>query len=223
MTAIPSLTIEGELRGLVRLGWLALDGRRPGDADAGLLEEIRALEAACRERWSGLAPSEIPGLAEARLLYRRTGVDPTRTRPSSEALLRRVLKGGELYAISNAVDAGNLLSLVELRPLGLYDRTRIEGAVRCRSGGPGEGYPGIRKDEVHLEGRLGLFDDAGPFGSPTSDSPRTAVGDGTRDLLLVLYALAESDPAALEAGLERGAALFARHCGTRDVGRGLVG
>lgn len=219
---IPRIYIEGELRGVVRLGWLALDRRRFGSADEDLLEAIRALEAECRERWAGLPPSQIDGLAEARALYRRSGVDPTRTRPSSEALLRRVLKGGSLFEICNAVDAGNLLSLQELRPLGLYDRAAIAGDVVCRFGTSGEGYPGIRKDEIHLVGRLGLFDDSGPFGSPTSDSPRTAIGETSRNLLVVLYGLAEADPASLEAGLDRGAALFARHCGTIEVGRGLV-
>jgi DNA/RNA-binding domain of Phe-tRNA-synthetase-like protein len=223
MSTMPSITIQGELSGRVRLGWLILHGRRPGVAEAALTAEIRACEAACRQRWSGLQPSRIPGLAEARRLYRRTGVDPTRTRPSSEALLRRVLKGGSLYAISNAVDAGNLLSLETLLPLGLYDLGAITGAVVCRKGEPGEAYPGIRKDEVHLAGRLGLFDEAGPFGSPTSDSPRTAISEATRDLLLVFFATSDAPGALLAGALDRGAALFARHCGAADSGRGIVG
>jgi DNA/RNA-binding domain of Phe-tRNA-synthetase-like protein len=56
-------------------------------------------------------PSEIPGLDPARRLYRSFGVDPTKTRPSSEALLRRVLQGKELYRINRLVDAINWASL----------------------------------------------------------------------------------------------------------------
>src|SRR5207247_2419780 len=43
----------------------------------------------------------------ARKLYRKFGTDPTRTRPSSEALLRRVKKGEPLPRINSLVDVAN--------------------------------------------------------------------------------------------------------------------
>jgi DNA/RNA-binding domain of Phe-tRNA-synthetase-like protein len=183
---------------------------------------IESLATELRERYSGRLPSEIPPLQEARTLYKSVGIQPTRTRPSSEALLRRVLKGGDLYAISNAVDVCNLASLEFLLPLGLYDLAKISGDATLRLGREGEAYPGIRKGEVHLAGRLGLFDDEGPFGSPTSDSLRTCVDEGTKDLLVVIMATADYDLTALRAHVDRFVELTVTHCGGRGFCAGLL-
>lgn len=168
--------------------------------------------------FGGSTPAEVPGVDEARRLYRAFGVDPTRTRPSCEALLRRALKGQELYRVNDVVDAGNLVSLRQLLPLGLYDLDRIEGdEVVVREGTDGEGYEGIRKGRVNLGGRPCVADAAGPFGSPTSDSARTAIHGGTTRLLAVVFAPADGDPHRLEsAGVQLGE-LLKRHAGARVV------
>lgn len=132
--------------------------------------------------------------AAVRTMYRRIGVDPTKTRPSSEALLRRVRKGQALPRINSLVDVINWCSLETQLPFGLYDADRIVGRVTMRRGGPGESYPGIRKDEVHVADRLVLADDLGAFGNPTSDSARTAVTEATTSALVVIFV-----PAQLEA------------------------
>jgi DNA/RNA-binding domain of Phe-tRNA-synthetase-like protein len=178
-----------------------------------LNEEIESLAAELRERHGGKQPGEIRELAEARRLYRAVGVDPTRTRPSSEALLRRVLRSQPLYRLGNAIDACNLASLSFLLPIGLYDLDRVEGDVLLRLGRPGESYEGIRKGPVHLEGRLGLFDRRGPFGSPTSDSARTSVDESTHGLLAVIMATAAYPAEAMARHLELLASLTTRHCG----------
>jgi DNA/RNA-binding domain of Phe-tRNA-synthetase-like protein len=214
--------LDPALAGRVRAAWLELldvqveaSGPEQTAAMVALGEELATVH-------SDRTPAEIPGLQAARRLYHAAGVDPTRVRPSSEALLRRVLKRQGLPVVNNAVDAGNELSLRVLLPLGLYDADRILGGVVLRQGRAGEAYPGIRKDEVHLEGRLGLFDDAGPFGSPTSDSPRTCVDLRTRRLLLVLFAPGDHPGEALAAAATLGAGLFARWCGARAGRQGLA-
>jgi DNA/RNA-binding domain of Phe-tRNA-synthetase-like protein len=104
-------------------------------------------------------------------------------------LLRRALHGQELYRINNIVDLGNLASLSALLPLGLYDRECIERSpVSLRVGFPGESYPGIRKDEVHVAGRLCVADRIGAFGSPTSDSLRTSIRDDSHQILVIVFA-----------------------------------
>ena len=141
--------------------------------------------------------------AAVRTMYKRVGIDPTKTRPSSEALLRRVRKGDELPRINSLVDIVNWCSLETQLPFGLYDFDRITGRVTLRLGREGEEYAGIRKDVVHVAGRLTLADDAGPFGNPTSDSARTMVTPATTRALVVLFA-----PAPLPAStLERAVAL----------------
>ena len=164
-----TVALDGGVAGLLRSGVLVAESVQVGVSEE-LTAETARWSDRLRSEHAGKAPAEIGGLGEARRLYRSLGTDPTRTRPSSEALLRRVLKGNPLYVINNAVDACNLASLCFLLPIGLYDLERIEGDIILRLGKLGEEYDGIRKAKVHLEARLGLFDASGPFGSPTRDS-----------------------------------------------------
>ncbi|MBU2499755.1 hypothetical protein KJ682_00365 [bacterium] len=187
------------------------------DGSEGAAEETAALAPGLRDRYRGLQPSEIPALAPARALYKAFGMDPSRHRPSSEALLRRVLKGDDLYRINSAVDSCNLASLSFVLPIGMYDLDRVKGDVVLRVGADGESYPGIRKGPVNLGGRIGLFDAQGPFGSPTSDSARTSVGEDTRAVLAVIMADGGFDPAAMAAHTDRFGEVFAVHCGARPV------
>jgi len=190
--------LSEDVRPGLRLGLVRAEPVAVGPAGAALTGEMEALAQELAEEHAGRKPGEIHELGVARELYRSFGVDPTRTRPSSEALLRRVLKGQGLPRISNAVDVCNLCSLKFLLPLGLYDAARLTGQVIVRLGKDGEAYEGIRKDAVHLGGRLVISDDAGPFGNPTSDSARTCVGEATRSLWMVIFAPASYPPGRLE-------------------------
>lgn len=217
-----SFTLHPAMADQVRVAVLDLHAVKVEATPQPQRQAMATLERALATLHAGRPPAEIPGLSAARRLYHAAGVDPTRTRPSSEALLRRVLKGQGLPEVNSAVDAGNELSLRLLLPLGLYDASRIQGGVLLRKGNAGEGYPGIRKEEVHLEGRLALFDDVGPFGSPTSDSPRTCVDVESTQLLLVLFAPGDFPTSDLEAGMELGAQLFARWCGATPGTRRIL-
>jgi DNA/RNA-binding domain of Phe-tRNA-synthetase-like protein len=137
-----------------------------------------------------------------RTMYKRIGLDPTKRRPSSEALLRRVRKGEPLPRINSMVDVCNWCSLEFQLPYGLYDAARIDGDVVLRLGREGESYAGIRKDDVHVGGRMTLADGTGPFGNPTSDSARTMVTTATTRALVVVFAPHELDPVHLARVLE---------------------
>jgi DNA/RNA-binding domain of Phe-tRNA-synthetase-like protein len=137
-----------------------------------------------------------------RTMYKHVGLDPTKRRPSSEALLRRVRKGEPLPRINSMVDVCNWCSLEFQLPYGLYDAARIDGDVVLRLGHEGESYAGIRKDEVHVGGRITLADRLGAFGNPTSDSARTMVTTETTRALVVVFAPHELDPARLSRVLE---------------------
>lgn len=187
---VPSvrLTLADSVRPKVCLGLVSSAPVAVGPSGEALLQETAALAAELRDRHAGCGPAEIDELSPARELYRSFGIDPTKTRPSSEALLRRVLKSKPLPRIVSAVDLCNLLSLSFLLPIGLYDAAKIEGEVELRPGRPGESYSGIRKAEVHLEGRPVLADSRGAFGNPTSDSLRTSVDEATDSLWMVIFA-----------------------------------
>ena len=216
------LAIALEVSDRLSCGVLVLEGAKVRDNPA-VTEATAALGADLAQVFSGLLPSQISGLEEARQLYKSFGMDPSRHRPSSEALLRRVLKGKDLYRISNVVDTCNLASLSFLLPVGMYDLAKIKGDVTLRTGAEGEQYPGIRKGEVHLAGRLGLFDQEGPFGSPTSDSARTCTNDVTTDILAVIMATAEYPAVKMEKNLALFSHQFHSYCGTKEVFRTLLG
>ena len=129
--------------------------------------------------------------AAVRTMYKRVGIDPTKTRPSNEALLRRVRKGDTIPRINSLVDIVNWCSLEFQLPYGLYDLSKISGPVTIRLGADGESYAGIRKDDVNVSGRITVADSIGAFGNPTSDSARTMVTPATTEALVVVYAPAE--------------------------------
>lgn len=176
----------------------------------------------CR-KYEGMLPSQIDGLAEARTLYKSFNMDPSRHRPSSEALLRRVMKGKDLYQISNAVDSCNLACLKFLLPVGMYDLDLLVGDVVLRSGVEGESYPGIRKGEVNLANRLGLFDQTGPFGSPTSDSARSCVTERTSRILAVIMATNQFPADLMSAAIDIFVELFVQYCEAGESFRASLG
>ncbi len=205
------LTVTPEVSAVASLGLVRAEPVQAGPASPGLAQEMEEVRAALQAAHAGVPPSSIPGLAPARELYRAFGLDPTRTRPSSEALLRRVARGKPLPRISAPVDLCNLLSLRFLLPLGLYDVAAIQGEVVLRHGTEGESYEGIRKDAVHVGGRPVLADAAGPFGNPTSDSLRTSIHPDTTSLWLVIFAPRGFPPGELEQHVEYACRAMERH------------
>jgi DNA/RNA-binding domain of Phe-tRNA-synthetase-like protein len=141
--------------------------------------------------------------AAVRTMYKKVGLDPTKTRPSNEALLRRVRKGDALPRINSAVDIVNWCSLEFQLPYGIYDASKISGQVTMRRGKVGEKYAGIRKDDVNVGGRITVADSLGPFGNPTSDSARTMVTPATTELLVVIYAPLEIPQPQLDRVVEK--------------------
>ena len=159
------------------------------------------------------SPGSIEGVQAARALYRSIGVDPTKTRPSSEALLRRALRGRPLYSVNMLVDVCNWCSLDFLLPIGLYDRQKLQGPVTLRKGLEGESYEGIGKPPVNVADRYVLSDDIGPFGSPTSDSLRTCITEATTESVMTIFAPAEYSLGELFAHGEAAAGRITEFCG----------
>lgn len=176
-----TLTLSPELAAVVRPGLIWWSG-------ATVVQREPRLDPLLAEAESKVRVSPPAESAAVRTMYKKVGIDPTKTRPSNEALLRRVRKGDTIPRINSAVDIINWCSLEFQLPYGLYDASKISGNVTMRRGLEGEKYAGIRKDDVNVGGRITVVDDAGPFGNPTSDSARTMVTPATTELLVVIYA-----------------------------------
>ena len=132
--------------------------------------------------------SIIPTIKSTKEAYRKLGKDPSRYRPSAEALTRRIVKGNGLYNVNNVVDLLNLISLESGFSIGGYDAEKIIGPIEFGIGRPDEPYEAIGRGELNIE-NIPLFRDAtGAFGSPTSDSVRTMVTDRTTSFLMIIIA-----------------------------------
>jgi DNA/RNA-binding domain of Phe-tRNA-synthetase-like protein len=191
-------SLTSDLTPVVAPGLLAFDDIRVVARDERMDAPIVATEMAIRD-----GRDFTEEIARVRAMYKRLGLDPTKVRPSSEALLRRVRKGDPLPRVNSLVDICNWCSVETQLPFGLYDYDKIEGdAVSLRVGAAGEGYDGIRKDRVNVDGRLTLADSGGPFGNPTSDSARTMVTLDTTRVLFVVYCPREHERQGLAAAMD---------------------
>lgn len=164
--------------------WVRLEAvSEPGETLAALRE---AVAARARSAWTTESLSADPTVAALRKLFKAAGCDPSRYRPSSEALLRRVLKGESLPAIHPLVDLNNCLSVALAVPCCIVAEGSFSPPVTLRAGAPGESYESLR-GPFNLEGKPLLADAQGPFGTPITDSQRVKVTDGTRVAFLVAY------------------------------------
>ena len=171
----------------VTFGMVTIHGVTVRERDEQLWQQV---EAVCRQQAHDYVLeklSESTQIAAVRGLQKSFGFDPTRYRPSSEALLRRVLKGQGLYQINTAVDVNNWCSLEFLLPMCIYDLRNVEGQIVVRVGEPGEEYPGIGRQVFSIANKVIIADEQGVMGSTVSDSERTKVTTATTDILLAIY------------------------------------
>ncbi len=183
-----AVTVDPHVGEHVRLGVIEAAQVLVRPADEALRAEIAGFSQSLREKYAGIEPGKIEGLQPARDLYKSLGIDPTRLRPSSEMLLRRVLRGEEIPAVNALVDAANLCSLQFLLPVGIHDLGLEHGGLTVRRGKPIEMFEAIGGSYYSVEGRLVLADQTGPVGTPSSDSVRTMITNATTRCLMVIYA-----------------------------------
>lgn len=192
---------RSELEGW-RLVWFHLAATAGTAAEAALAARRRRVVEGLRAHWTPADLAEDPTVAAIRRLFRAAGCDPTRHRPSSEALLRRVLKGEDLTPIHPLVDLNNALSIELKAPACVLREGSFDFPVTLRSGRPGELLDSMR-GPYGLAGKPLLEDARGPFGTPITDSHRVKVLPGTLEAWLVVYLPVDAPSAeAASAGLD---------------------
>ncbi len=130
---------------------------------------------------------EMPSIQATRQAYKRLGKDPSRYRPSGEALVRRALQGKELYQIDTAVDLINLASIAYGYSIGGFDADKIQGESLCLGvGREGEPYEGIGRGPLNIASLPVYRDAVGGIGTPTSDHERTKLELSSRRLLAIV-------------------------------------
>jgi DNA/RNA-binding domain of Phe-tRNA-synthetase-like protein len=166
------------------LFWVRLESVPGKDAELAALRKAVCDRARSAFNLENL--SSDPTVAAVRSLFRAAGCDPTRYRPSSEALLRRVLKGEELPAIHPVVDLNNCLSVALAVPCCAAAEGSFGSPVVLRAGRSGESYESLR-GPFNLEGKPLMADGEGPFGTPITDSQRVKMKDGDQRAWMVAY------------------------------------
>jgi DNA/RNA-binding domain of Phe-tRNA-synthetase-like protein len=166
------------------LVWIRLAAHPGGEEDLAALRKTTSDGARSALTLENL--SSHPTVAAVRGLFRAAGCDPTRYRPSSEALLRRVLKSEDLPAIHPLVDLNNCLSVALAVPSCVAEEGSFTPPLVLRAGRDGESYESLR-GPFNLEGKPLLADAAGPFGTPITDSRRVKVTPDTRRAWMVAY------------------------------------
>jgi DNA/RNA-binding domain of Phe-tRNA-synthetase-like protein len=134
--------------------------------------------------------SELPKMETiltARAAYKALGKDPSRYRPSAEALLRRIISGKELYSVNNVVNLINLISFTSGFSIGGYDADSINGEITLEKGLASDYYEGLGRGQLNIENLPILRDLTGAFGCPTSDSERTGIRSETKNCLWVFF------------------------------------
>ncbi len=154
---------------------------------AELWQEINALGEHYRQVLSTETLKAISGIEATRRVYRACGKDPSRYRPAAEALIRRQLKGKDLYQVDTLVDLVNLASIRYGYSIGGFDADKFQGdTLTLGVGREGEPYEGIGRGMINIAGLPVYRDAVGGVGTPTSDNERTKIGLSTTHLVVLI-------------------------------------
>jgi DNA/RNA-binding domain of Phe-tRNA-synthetase-like protein len=155
--------------------------------DEALWTEIESLGEKLRRELTTESLKDLPSIAATRRVYRSCGKDPSRYRPASEALIRRMLQGKELYQRDTLVDLVNLASIAYGYSIGGFDADKFSGdTLTLGVGREGEPYEGIGRGMINIHGLPVYRDDIGGVGTPTSDHERTKMTLNTRHLVVLV-------------------------------------
>ena len=164
-----------------------------------LWDEIHRLGDRFRSELTTESLKNMPSIAATRRVYKACGKDPSRYRPASEALIRRMLQGKELYQIDTLVDLINVASIAYGYSIGGFDADRFEGDVLTLGvGREGEPYEGIGRGMLNIAGLPVYRDAMGGVGTPTSDNERTKITLSTTHLVVLVNGYDGNEERVLE-------------------------
>ena len=152
-----------------------------------LWTEIETLAEKFRRELTTESLKELSSISATRRVYRACGKDPSRYRPASEALIRRMLQGKELYQRDTLVDLVNLASIAYGYSIGGFDADKFVGdTLTLGIGREGEPYEGIGRGCINIHGLPVYRDAQGGVGTPTSDNERTKMTLETTHLVVLI-------------------------------------
>ncbi len=204
-----------------RLGYLTINDVVVRGTPTALSQQFDKLQIEVGQAYNMDILPKLPRILAVRNMYKKLHFDPSRYRPASEALVRRVLQKKNLYYVNSAVDVNNYCSIKYLLPFGLYDLDEIVGDVSYRLATEGH-YINMAGKSVSTEDKPFLTDNIGVFGNPTADSRRTAVTLASRNILAVVYADENVSTPELNEILDFASDMFVCYNGGTVTGKYIV-
>ncbi|MFW9976033.1 MAG: B3/4 domain-containing protein [Candidatus Thorarchaeota archaeon] len=185
----PRVRFEVDRPGL-SVAMVIIDDLKVGQSTLSFEEYERETFTEIRSHMTLEDAKDDPIFRSYRDLYWTFGMDPTKLRVSSEAVLRRILKGLNLWRISDIVDIINLASAYHKIPIGLIDATKLVGDLVVRTASKGEIFQRIGGKALECRGReIVVADDEKIvcFGFATHDSEQTMITKGSNRVLVLFY------------------------------------
>lgn len=185
------------------------DSQKLGAFKSEVLERVK-------ERWTLDQLKEDPIFRAYRDFFWRIGVDPTKIRPASEALIRRALRGRSIPNINTLVDAYNLASMDSGIPLAAFDKDELAGELFMREATANEEFYGIgMKKPVILNGGEVVLEDGEKLVAiyPHRDADISKITLNTRNLLLMICGVPNIDDSTLDEAKVLGVEYVQRFCG----------
>ncbi len=159
---------------------------------------------------------DLPAIRAYRDFFWRVGIDPTKVRPASEALLRRVLQGKDIPRINTLVDSYNIASVESQVPLAVFDASKVTGDMVMRKAMAGERFLGIgMKEPDTLSGKEVVVEDHGSLIAvyPYRDADLSKVTLETRDVLVLVCGVPGIELGRLEEAKRLAGERITRFCG----------
>lgn len=150
----------------------------------------KSVYAEVREKYNIETLKDDPTVRAYRDFYWKLGIDPTKTRPSGEALLRRVLHRDELPQISTVVDAYNLVSTKTIIPISGFDKDCLNQPFCVRFAENNEAFTGIGMSKpMSLTDKMLVLADQKRILCiyPYRDFDHTKITENTRNVLITGY------------------------------------
>ncbi|KMY45588.1 hypothetical protein AC622_16305 [Bacillus sp. FJAT-27916] len=173
--------------GDVKFGIIHYEGMEAGNIPSMLVGRLQLYIEQLHTELQMKEWADYPGITAWRKIFKKTGADPSKYRPSAEALYRRIKKEPSAPTGNSSIALNNFFSLQYKIPLGIYDVKAIKGDVHIKIGSETDRYEGLNGRTNTLNRIIGTFDEEGVFGSPYVDSVRTSIQDDTKDALQVVY------------------------------------
>ena len=181
------------------------------------LQEFK--EAICGEvnrKYSLESLKDVSIFRSYRDFFWKVGIDPTKTRPAAEALVRRILGGKPIPLINNVVDSYNLASIKTEVALAAFNRDELRGRLLMRTAESGERFHGIGMNEpVELSGNEVVISDEEKLVAiyPYRDAEKSKVTAGAKNLLILVCGVPGVDDKCMNEAGKVALEFVTRFCG----------